>query len=383
MGVKTSDLIDTPSLTLDDYMAVLDGSVLTKSQIRAILNLAIAHLSILASGSSVAAYAAPGRDERAGTTFLDHDGVLWLVNSADGTEGSQTRLLDLVSLALTGVDLLGAPQVRDAAELAADDLLSYQGDGAGEQRVAEGLMVYGAGGYAWTVIEETPSYTAHVVNQNAVNFREVGHRFSSLGRFQRAVLLGDAYPDGATVFAGTDLYVKDGTTGGDVAGWRKIPAGGALAALDTVTAAVLGDQSVTYAKLNNAIFAAQASAEVGTGTGLMTAERTAQAITAQRPAFGDPAGVVSHTTATRARNTTYQNASGRTRVVAIFDSDLASGSEFSIGPTSGALTAIGQSIFDSASTSKPRLPSTGPFHVPPGWFYRYDAPEEPEYWREY
>ena len=383
MAVKVSELVTTPGLTTDDSVAVLDGSILTKSPIGPILDLALARLSPLASGPSVADYAAPGRPEREGTTFLDHDGVLWLVNSADGTEGSQTRLLDLVSLALTGVDLLGAPQVRDAAELAADDLLSYQGDGAGEQRVAEGLMVYGAGGYAWTVIEEAPSYTAHVVNQNAVNFREVGHRFSSLGRFQRAILLGDAYPDGATVFAGTDLYVKDGTTGGDVAGWRKIPAGGALASLDTVTAAVLGDGSVTLAKINATAYASQADAEAGTGTGLINPTRLGQAISAR--ALGAGGAIVVHTSATRELNTTYQNAWTRPRVVAIEQLDVPTGSNirFLIGPTAGTVEKIGGGVNDAVSNNRDRFPSTGPFHVPAGWFYRFESPSYPDFWKEY
>ena len=295
MPVKTSELPATPDLTPDDLVPVLDGTVLSKATIAAILDLAVARLAILGSGPSVAAYADPARPERTGTTFLDHDGILWRVNAADGTESSQTPVVNLVKLALEGVDLLGAPQVLDAAELAADDVLSYQ-DGESLERVTEGLPIYGSGGFAWIVIEESPSYTAHVQNANGVNFREVGRRFSSLGRFQRAVLLGDAYPDAAVVQAASDFYVKDGTTGGAVEGWRLIPSGGALAGLDLVTAAYLGDQSVTAAKLNNAIYAAQASAEAGTGNGLMTAERTRQAVAAQT---GEVArGIYNHGTAT-------------------------------------------------------------------------------------
>ena len=284
MPVKISELAGPDDLTGDDKLPMLDGGVTRAVTTNALADYAAKRIAALASGPSVEDYADPSRPERVGTTFLDHDGILWLVNAVDGIEGSQTALLNLVQLALSGVDLLGAPQVVDAAELAADDVLSY-GDGESTERVTEGLPVYGAGGFAWIVIEEAPSYAAHVTNANGVNFREVGYRFTSLGRFQRAILLGDAYPDGSVVRAGLALYAKDGTTGGAVEGWRLIPAGGALAALDTVTAAVLGDQSVTYAKLNNAIFAAQASAEAGTGTGLMTAERVAQAIAARRKRF--------------------------------------------------------------------------------------------------
>lgn len=223
MSVKISELQASPAtLSGDDAIPILDNGVTRRIAAKDLADYTRERTRSLATGPSVAAFASPLHPERVGKEFLAHDGILWRINAADGQQSSQTILLDLGAIARAGADISSVPVVRSQGDLANDTLLAYNA-APNREAVSPGTLVLGTGGRAWQVIPSNAPYAPHIVNGNGVQFREVGHRFSSLPRFQRALSEGDAYRIGDRVSAGGIDYIRDDSTGGAVEGWSLIP----------------------------------------------------------------------------------------------------------------------------------------------------------------